>query len=84
MNQKETVKVADEVVSQLQRAVRIPSGEGIRMFCVGKISEELLRQQAIMLEIIEDRICQDRKLCGCCRNVWKAIDEIRGNKNELL
>ena len=82
MNQNDSIKIADGVVTELQRAIQIPSGEGIRMFCVGKISKELIRQQAIMLELIEDRICQDRKLCGCCCNVWEAIDEIREGEEE--
>ena len=78
MNQEESIKIADEVVTQLERAVNIPSDIVIRTFCVGMISEELLRQQAIMLELIEDRLCQDRTVCGCCKGVWEAIDEIRG------
>lgn len=34
------------------------------------------------LEIIKDRLCQDRTVCGCCESVWEAIDEVEGSQKE--
>ena len=30
----------------------------------------------ILLDI-EDVLCQDRTVCGCCCNVWEMIDDIK-------